>query len=66
MKYKVGDKVRIRKDLQVGKMYGGLNINEQKAEFLGKTATVKIYWGNEYSLDIDGGKWAWSDEMFEP
>ena len=66
MKYKVGDKVHIRKDLEVGKMYGGLNINEQKAEFLGKTATVKIYWGNEYSLDIDGGKWAWSDEMFEP
>lgn len=65
MKYKVGDKVRIRKDLEVGKMYGGLNIHEKKAEFLGKTTTVTAAWGREYSLYIDAGKWSWTDEMLE-
>lgn len=65
MKFKVGDKVRIRKDLEVGKMYGGLNIHEKKAEFLGKTTTVTAAWGREYSLDIDAGKWSWTDEMLE-
>ena len=65
MKFKVGDKVHIRKDLEVGKMYGGLNIHEKKAEFLGKTTTVTAAWGLEYSLDIDAGKWSWTDEMLE-
>lgn len=65
MKFKVGDKVRIRKDLEVNKMYNGLNMHKQKAEFLGQTATVTVFWGHDYSLDVDGGKWSWNDEMLE-
>jgi hypothetical protein len=65
MKFKAGDKVRIREDLKVDKMYGGLNINKQKAEFLGQIATVTHAWKFEYALDADGGKWSWNDEMLE-
>ena len=65
MKFKVGDKVRIRKDLEVGKMYGELNMLDQKSEYLGRLATVHYAWKNDYALDVDAGKWSWNDEMLE-
>lgn len=65
MKFKVGDAVRIRKDLEVNKMYGWLNLLPEKAAYKGRTATVIYATDCEYTLDVDGGKWSWNDEMLE-
>ena len=64
--FKVGDKVRIRKDLteENTKNY----INAMK-EFLGKEAKIiNILQDDDshsYELDIDSRSWFWEDEMFE-
>ena len=65
MKHKVGDKVRIRKDLEVDKMYGSDYVIPEMVEWLGKIATISIVGGDYYNLDVDGGQWCWTDEMLE-
>lgn len=40
MKYKVGDKVRIRKDLENGKVYGGCRFTEIMQNLCGKIARI--------------------------
>ena len=78
-KFKVGNKVRIKKDLKVGCRYNNDCFFIQEMEkYKGKSAVVKSYRipvhlnGNvknvnnyRYSLDIDGGCWCWSDSMLE-
>lgn len=64
MKYKVGDKVRVRGDLVAGKHYG-YYFNDKMAEYCGKEVTIMKHDDNEYHLAEDDGEWAWSDEMFE-
>ena len=64
--FKVGDKVKIRKDLVAGKVYGGVDFIPPMVEFLDKEATItdKDYDG-DFSLDIDDEDFYWSAEMFE-
>lgn len=64
---KVGDKVKIRKDLVQGTTYGGVYVVRPMIEFLGKEATItdKDYDG-DFLLDIDNAGYYWSAEMFEP
>lgn len=66
MKYKVGDKVRIRKDLKVGKIYGEDVFIEDMKCMLGKTATItEIYCeGKKFSIK-ELGFWSWTPEMVE-
>lgn len=72
MKYKVGDKVKVRSNLTAGERYA--NEGELKAccctegmrIYRGKEATIKrIVFGNRYQLDIDNCTWCWVDEMLE-
>ena len=42
MKYKVGDKVRVRKDLEVGKRYGSDIFVPDMKKYAGKTITLVI------------------------
>lgn len=68
MKYKVGDKVRVRKDLVVDKVYGEdkvlINVNMKK--YFGKIMTVdKIISTGKYKLKEDTSHWVWTEEMFE-
>ena len=42
MKYKVGDKVKIREDLKVGKIYGLYDFAKKMKQYKGKTATIVI------------------------
>lgn len=74
MKYKVGDKVKIRsldwynankttEDDEVH-LEHHIFINLM-SEYCGKVATITYVYSFGYSLDIDGGKWNWIDEMFE-
>ena len=67
MKYKVGDKVRVRKDLRVFHFYDGIDFVAGMHIYRGKTCTVsKIVDGRTYRFKEDKGAWAWSDKMLEP
>jgi len=63
MKYKVGDKVKVRSDLEEGQQYEGRNITSSMARLSGKTVTVTRCSGDCYHIDP---LWEhWTDEMFE-
>ena len=71
MKYKIGDKVRVRDDLrleEVYKMDNGTDYDSVVFEMLklkGKEATILTYTdSNKYLISEDGGCWTWTDEMF--
>ena len=75
MKYKVGDKVKIREDLNGDISYksennsrsGYLAVHEMllnKGKNVTITETVK-YNIDHYKIKEDNGKWKWTDEMFE-
>lgn len=64
MKYKIGDKVRVRKDLEPGNFYGrayyGSDMNKFKAM---ECVVTNIYDGTYY---INNSKYGFTDEMLEP
>ena len=65
--FKVGDKVKIRKDLVEDKLYGGVDFIFPMMEYLGKEATITdIDIDGHLSLDVDSEYFYWSTEMFEP
>ena len=65
MKYKVGDKVRVKKDLEVGKRYGTDAFVLDMKKYAGKTMIVDAIIGaDRYKLE-DAGHWNWTDEMLE-
>lgn len=69
MKYKVGDKVRVRKDLKTGERYYSADkgYSDQAApqmlKMAGKEVTISYAYGECYRIkECD---WNWTDEMFE-
>ena len=72
MKYKVGDKVRV-KSLEwydINYADGGFTIDgnwfdADMSVFCGKVANIKSVSHDFYELDIDGGSWCWYDWMLE-
>lgn len=66
MKFKVGDKVRVRSDLTVG-WYGADTVENGMLKYKGKEFTVIDAWetfrGIKYRLSGNG--WNWTDEMLE-
>lgn len=66
MKYKVGDKVRIRKDLIIGEEYDDFTFIDDMIKYKGKMATItSIRFSDCYTINLDGNSWRWTDEMFE-
>ena len=62
MRFKVGDKVRVVKDLtleDVGQVHDML-------EFGGLEATVETVFDQAYHLTVDNHEWYWMDELLEP
>jgi hypothetical protein len=76
MNHKVGDKVRIQPrewiDAQEKNVHGHIKGPGPDAfvrdmfEYGGREAVIFIVDSRGYSLDIDNGKWYWSDWMFDP
>lgn len=69
MRYKVGDKVRVRSDLKENTRYGEQIFSPDMRPFLGKIVEIsEILIENLYHIkETEGGReWFWTDEMFEP
>lgn len=66
MKFKIGDKVRVRKDLEVDKSYGSHVFVDCMQKYCGKVMEVESVWNDEYYLKETVQDWAFTDEMLEP
>lgn len=64
MKYKVGDKVKIREDLIEYKSYGDCSFLSAMEPWRGQVAAIACCKESSYLLEGDG-KWDWTDEMIE-
>lgn len=65
--YKVGDKVKIREDLEVDKRYNELFFVKDMEKYKGKIATITRLSPvqHSYDIDIDDGDWCWTDDMLK-
>jgi hypothetical protein len=64
MKYKVGDRVKIREDLISGKKYGDNTFVAEMEPQCGQVVTIVRCGSLGYKLE-GGGGWKWTDEMIE-
>lgn len=62
MKYKVGDKVRIKSRDKLIAICGS---NKDMLKYAGKEAAIKTKHQYYYEIDIDRKSWGWTDEMIE-
>lgn len=65
---KVGDKVKIKQDLELGKFYNNCRYQTPMEKYAGKVATItSVFQDSEtevnYNLNIDIGEWFWDSEM---
>ena len=72
MKYKVGDKVRVKSLEWYSKnsknsavVQNGVSFTDAMLKYSGKTAVVVGIYHDSYDLDIDNKEWYWYDWMFE-
>ena len=72
MKYKVGDKVKIKSLEWYNKnseysavVQNGASFTDSMTKYCGKTAIVVEIYHESYDLDIDGDGWYWYDWMLE-
>ena len=63
MKYKVGDKVKVTKDLEPGNFYGKDYYISSMDKFKGEKCVITEIWDQSYQIN-NFGYW-WSEEMFE-
>lgn len=67
MRYKVGDKVRVRKDLVVGKDYGNFAFADTMKKLREQVVTIKnVLTDSYYLIEEDTDEYSWTDEMLEP
>lgn len=65
MKYKIGDKVLVRPDLEEGKTYGYEIVISDMLYFKGKIVIIEhVDYPNHYRIKEDPDQWYWTDEMF--
>lgn len=67
MKHKVGEQVRIRTDLTLGKEYDDENVTEEMCTYSGQVLTIKEVDEFEkcYYMEEDEEYFSWTDSMFE-
>ena len=67
MKYKIGDTVRVRVDLNSEKTYNGISVSIPMVRNLaGKEVTISHFNGKVYKIKEDNNIWNWTDPMFVP
>jgi hypothetical protein len=62
-KYKVGDKVKVREDLELNKKYGSIVCLPEMLRKAGKTITIRSV-ASTSNYRINESIYAWSDDMF--
>ena len=65
MKYKVGDKVKVREDLEIGKSYDKKVFVDDMEKYKGQIVTIKVVGDDNYRIEEDNQDWWWTDEMLE-
>jgi len=66
VKHKVGDRVKVRSDLEAGERYGGLYFfNERMLPLKGKELVIKSIWQDNSGYTVNDNVYTWTDEMFE-
>lgn len=65
MKYKVGDKVKVRRDLKAYEIYGSNMLTKSMEKFAGKTVTISGVGITSYAIEEMEVAY-WTDEMLEP
>lgn len=65
MKYKVGDKVKVRSDLKAYEIYGSNMLTKSMEKFSGKTVTISGVGITSYAIEEMEVAY-WTDEMLEP
>ena len=66
MRYKVGDKVKVRSDLEENTSYGGKMFVRGMAVHRGKNVEISKVHDDAYYIKGSDRAWFWTDEMFEP
>lgn len=66
MKYKVGDKVKVRADLVQEEVYGCETAVDDMVDMRGMTVTIGDVDESGYGIKEDPEGYTWTDEMFEP
>ena len=66
MRFKVGDKARVKKNLRVGKIYDGIYFSTTMDKFKGKVVEIVNIFDNYYGLKEDEWNFYFSDNMLEP
>ncbi len=64
MKFKVGDKVRVKKDLEEGHDYK-YYVDSIMQDLAGKIVTIKSVRVESYKIEQDNGYWDWTEDMLE-
>ena len=64
MKYKVGDKVRVRNDLEPGNFYGRVYYSSDMNKFKAMECVVTNIYDGTYN--INNSEYGFTDEMLEP
>lgn len=65
MKYKVGDKVRVRRDLQICTYYEAYMFVSGMNDYKGSVVTISKVCATYYCIEEDERCWIWTDEMFD-
>ena len=65
-KFKVGDKVRVRKNLIPDTKYGDVSFVYSMKEMCGKIVTIKDFYCDNYNMYLKEIGYLWSPEMLEP
>lgn len=62
---KVGDKVKVREDLEVGKKFDKCEFTKEMKKYRGNLAKIEFICGRFILLDIDNQEFGWTEEMFD-
>ncbi len=64
MKYKIGDRVRVRENLTVGEYYDNRSFTKDMSKLSGEVVTIDVVNAQTYKIKEDGVEWYWTDSMF--
>lgn len=65
IKFKIGDKVKVREGLNISKDYGGYCITTEMLELKNKVLTIKEVRDYAYRIEEDEYNFSWTDEMLK-